>query len=313
MDSSIRGNYVPVTLDQWTAVYELIYRRDLDAEEKKAAMKAAFAEHGTPINGYINDGTNWSFVDAARNVYCEPLMEVIVEKAPNKATEGLDILGTCVWSEKCLNILLQRGYEIPATGQAAVTLLRQCAEYGTPDTIALLAAKGLALDQIVTSYGTLAPAIVISARHAKAKNVESFLRAGASATMTGDDGETFLHACVRLIETKPADRCDSAPKVEALRHVLEVARELNIDIDLRDGAGRTPLHTAAKFGYKNKIALLLEYGANADLLDENQETPLMLAKAEGHEDAVKTLLSWKAHEAVRRAIRSATLTSTPRS
>lgn len=312
MNESIEQNYVLIPAAQEDAVRRIVSDRALGDDDKKAALVDAFARHDIPINGYFSvGGRKVSFIDFATDRRCEPLLEMIVERAPNKATEGLDVLAESVWSAKAVSILLNNGVQIDSEpDRRGPLVLRTCAEMGAPGAIALLAAKGLDLDQMVTLSGIVRPALVHAARRGRASVVEGFLRAGANPTAVGSDGRTFLHASVLLDGTQSAAITDNLESLEILRKVLDVTRELGIDLDPQDTFKRSPLHRAAEQGYKNKVALMLEYGANPDLRDNNQMTPLDLAEDGRHTEVTSVFLAWKAQQAIAEVLKAARKPST---
>jgi ankyrin repeat protein len=63
------------------------------------------------------------------------------------------------------------------------------------------------------------------------------------------------------------------------------------DIDARDGAGRTPLMTAARFGQENVIEVLLEAGANIEAADPDGFTALWWATKVGALESMKVLIA----------------------
>jgi ankyrin repeat protein len=65
----------------------------------------------------------------------------------------------------------------------------------------------------------------------------------------------------------------------------------DVDPDLTDKAGRTPLSYAAEFGREGVVKLLLEHGdVNTDLSDNDGRTPLSYAAESESEGVVKLLL-----------------------
>ena len=53
-------------------------------------------------------------------------------------------------------------------------------------------------------------------------------------------------------------------------------RNSNIDVNIRDGRGRTPLHIAVENGYVDVAMFLVENGAEVNIVDANGNTPLIL-------------------------------------
>jgi ankyrin repeat protein len=74
--------------------------------------------------------------------------------------------------------------------------------------------------------------------------------------------------------------------------ILRVALTPNIEADIKDGDGQTPLLCAARYGHKAILKLLLERDdVNADSKDSMYgRTPLFWAAEYGHETVVKLLL-----------------------
>jgi len=66
-----------------------------------------------------------------------------------------------------------------------------------------------------------------------------------------------------------------------------------VDVDVKDGNGRTPLSYAAEHGHEAVVKLLLETeGVDINVKDEGYgRTPLSYAAEHGHEAVVKLLLA----------------------
>jgi ankyrin repeat protein len=93
--------------------------------------------------------------------------------------------------------------------------------------------------------------------------------------------ETFLtRAC----------RGDKGGHPEAVRALLEIGADPNAV----NGAGRTPLHAAARGGFTRAIELLLAHGADPLMLDAGGSTPLALALAAGRTEAAALLARCRA-------------------
>lgn len=65
----------------------------------------------------------------------------------------------------------------------------------------------------------------------------------------------------------------------------------DIEVNVRDRFGRTPLGLASTLGSTHVVKLLLEHGANPDFPDSVGQTPLMLAVRNDRADAVAVLLT----------------------
>jgi ankyrin repeat protein len=64
----------------------------------------------------------------------------------------------------------------------------------------------------------------------------------------------------------------------------------NIEADLEDGEGRTPLSYAAERGYEQVVKLLLDKGADVNAQGRPYGNALQAASARGHKQVVKLLL-----------------------
>ena len=114
--------------------------------------------------------------------------------------------------------------------------------------------------------GVLFAAIVLSTLHAGC---------GSDRWLTSN-----LHDAVRDGDT------------QGVRHSLDKGASING----RDPRGRTPLYTAASYGYTEIVRLLLEKGAavNAGCKYKDPSTPLLVACRNGHLAVVRTIIDFGA-------------------
>lgn len=63
----------------------------------------------------------------------------------------------------------------------------------------------------------------------------------------------------------------------------------NIDVNIADADGNTPLIEAARFGHDEITRLLIAHGADLQAKNKDGDTALTLAVRNGHQDAVKVL------------------------
>jgi ankyrin repeat protein len=71
---------------------------------------------------------------------------------------------------------------------------------------------------------------------------------------------------------------------------LRLLLEQNVDVNLPNDAGETPLYWASASGKSELVQLLIKRGANVHLLDEDDESPLKVASKRGHLDIVRLLI-----------------------
>ncbi len=105
-------------------------------------------------------------------------------------------------------------------------------------------------------------------------------------------------AIVEYLESKGAKE-DVAPLLLAARRgdlaTVEAAISGRADLEVTDGAGRTPLIRAAFYGHAPIVARLAKAGAKLDAMTtEDTHSALMLAASEGHGDVIKALAGAKA-------------------
>ena len=79
-----------------------------------------------------------------------------------------------------------------------------------------------------------------------------------------------VHTISEFSDT-PADRLFKA----AWTGDISTLRDMNIDVNLKDTVGRTPLHIAAEKGNIDVAMFLIENGANVNVADTNGNTPLV--------------------------------------
>ena len=104
-------------------------------------------------------------------------------------------------------------------------------------------------------------------------SIAELIQAGFKISTKGARGDTVLHRAIRVNK-------------RALKLLLDLEEGRSI-INIRNKKGATPLHLAVKQCNRDKVELLLKYGANSDLKDGSGRTPPELALLRGIE------FSWK--------------------
>ncbi|KAJ3534758.1 hypothetical protein NM208_g7414 [Fusarium decemcellulare] len=136
--------------------------------------------------------------------------------------------------------------------------------------------------------------------------VDELLLAQADVNLRGIDGVTPLHcaamsgcidAAKSLIKARAtADATDNAGNTwlhwaafhSHAKFMVELKPE--VDINLRNHNGRSPLHLASSNGHDAIVKTLVGNGADIGAEDDANQTPLHFAAANGHEDVVEVLV-----------------------
>jgi ankyrin repeat protein len=96
----------------------------------------------------------------------------------------------------------------------------------------------------------------------------------------GREGNTQLHYCARKGLTT------------SVKRILSIR---NINVNVKDVYGRTPLHWAARNGRIEIARLLLQNGAEVNAKDNIGFTPLHFAASKGHVDILQLLVEYGAN------------------
>jgi ankyrin repeat protein len=74
--------------------------------------------------------------------------------------------------------------------------------------------------------------------------------------------------------------------------VVKLLLERNVDPNIKNKFGRTPLHMAAFWGHDDVVKLLLVRGADPTVKDKDGRTPLDLARERGRHEVVSVIEKW---------------------
>ncbi|XP_047461308.1 ankyrin repeat and SOCS box protein 4 [Mugil cephalus] len=134
-----------------------------------------------------------------------------------------------------------------------------CVMYNALETALMLLENGAAVNRMPNGKTPLHIACEI----ANIDFVDLLLAHGAKVNSMSLSGHTPLYFCV----TKDS--------VECARQII--LKGANVNMTSNNNEEDTPLHTAARFGIPELVALLLAHGACVDAVNSLQETPLMIA------------------------------------
>lgn len=172
--------------------------------------------------------------------------------------------------------------------------------------------------ELLTVWGSKNTALHLAASHGATDAVTALLAAGSDSTIQNDSLYTALDLACAFRYTQPArDLCEhgirhdmdmDVPNIRGYtplhraceNDVSEVVKMLlshpvNADAERRTGEGETPLMVAARSGSYSAFKYLLDQGVDLDAVGgADQSTALIMAAKRGYQDMVSTLLRAKA-------------------
>ncbi|MDC0307480.1 ankyrin repeat domain-containing protein [bacterium] len=167
-------------------------------------------------------------------------------------------------------------------------ILKHGGESGTPDSLVVAALvgdiswvskhldNGISVNNII--YNRFTP-LLAAAKEGHIKIAELLIAQGADVDLKLPIIDAIKRKQIEIVETLIAN---------------------SANINLKDSDGRTPLHFAARKGFKKIAALLITKGANVNEKDNRTTTPLHEAAGWGHKEFVALLLANGANINVKR-------------
>ncbi len=168
-----------------------------------------------------------------------------------------------------LKILFEYGAHPDVPGRNGKTPLEIAVKKGDPDIVAFLLENGADPDACKTNI--LTEAIT----KGQAKIVELLLQHNANPNIRiGAFQRSYLHMAILNEHTE----------------LVSLLLKTQIDVNIQDKKGRTPLHEAANMGFLKIIKDLISAGAKVNVQDRYGMTPLMDAVKNGYVKTASILL-----------------------
>jgi hypothetical protein len=116
--------------------------------------------------------------------------------------------------------------------------------------------------------------------------VRALLDYKADVNARSDDGWTPIHCVLHGFQISVIPNIH-----QSLPHVtrLLLERGANVNAQISDGSGRTPLHVTIGFNSTEVVRVLLEHGASVGAEDSNGRTPFQIASTKGYDEIMKLL------------------------
>ncbi|KAM3596238.1 uncharacterized protein V6R79_010797 [Siganus canaliculatus] len=155
----------------------------------------------------------------------------------------------------------KQGYWLPGykLDKSWAMALHVCIMYNALETALVLLQKGAAINRMPNGKTPLHVACEVS----NSNCVALLLAHGAKVNSLSLSGHTPLHYCI------------TQESVDCAKQLIVKGAQVNVSSN--NNEEDTPLHTAARFGVPELLALYLAHGASVNAVNSLQETPLMTA------------------------------------
>uniref|UniRef100_A0A673AQQ1 Ankyrin repeat and SOCS box containing 4 n=1 Tax=Sphaeramia orbicularis TaxID=375764 RepID=A0A673AQQ1_9TELE len=155
----------------------------------------------------------------------------------------------------------KQGYWLPGykLEKSWAMALHVCVMFNAVETALVLLQEGASLNRMPNGKTPLHVACEVS----NSDCVALLLAHGAKVNSLSLSGHSPLHYCI------------TTESVDCARQLI--LKGAHVDMHSHNNDEVTPLHTAARFGIPELVALYLIHGASVDALNSVQETPLMTA------------------------------------
>ncbi|XP_020562764.1 ankyrin repeat and SOCS box protein 4 isoform X1 [Oryzias latipes] len=221
----------------------------------------------------MQDPTGYEFMEelSSRNLAVKQLKEHFVQALKaNNAAEVLKILHTGnldidtvleVDDPSMVLASYKQGYWLPGykLEKSWAMAIHVCVMYNAVETALVLLQKGAAINRMPNGKTPLHVACEVS----NSDCVALLLAHGAKVNCLSLSGHAPLHYCI------------ARESVDCAKQLILKGAKINMTSN--NNEEDTPLHTAARFGVPELVALFLAHGASVNAVNILQETPLMTA------------------------------------
>ncbi|XP_067661991.1 ankyrin-3-like [Haliotis asinina] len=176
--------------------------------------------------------------------------------------------------EKVVELLMEKGANLSLTCDTGSNILHLACSKGRLEVLKYILSQNI-VDINSRGRSKKTPAM-IAAECGHEKVVELLVEKGANLSLACEKGSNILHlAC-------------SKGRLEVVKYILS---QNIVDINCRGRSKKTPAMTAAQYGYKEVVELLMEKGANLSLVNDKSRNILHVACSRGRLEVVKYVLS----------------------
>jgi ankyrin repeat protein len=248
---------------KWFHVCEILIDRGADVNSR-----------GGPYHSPLQAAAQFGHLELARLLFDKGADQNITGSQHGTALNAA-ILGE---HEEVIELLLDKGAD-PNMAVDGTPPLQAAIETGDVNIVKILlkSGRGHRVNPDI-AFKDDETAIWVAAQKGMRAVVEGLIEAGASLSGNTRPGKTLMTYAMGL---------NNKAVVE---YLLSVAKDRNIDINEKNGAGQAPIHLAVQKGCPGWVKMLWEQGANLDVKDSMGRTPLILAIGKASRDVINELL-----------------------
>lgn len=244
-----------------------------------ACAKLLLAANVALVNATDHKGRTALHVAASEG---SPALCTLLLKTPHCNNDAQDADGRTAlhWAcaldrQEVVAVLVKRGCRDDLADKVAAAPLHYCAQYDKPRCVVALLKRKRPTDPLDEHGRT---ALMWAVSHGHIEVTRSLLAVGSgiiNPNVQDSDGRTALHL---------------AAYAGFIAGVVELLQAREIQVDLADNAGQSPLFTAVDQNQLEVVELLLQRGCRPDLADLEGKTPLHWASIAGNEALAQALL-----------------------